>query len=180
MTEKEITVLVQACKAAGIDATKIKPENPFTKNGGTASMLKAAVAEIDPSLAAKWRVEAGSSLSLSTLNEIQSGGALSDAAKNDLWNHDPVFVTETIHEREKSEAAMLRQLEENAAAAQLRNKTRELGGNEARAREVLKAEAAQAEARQQAQQEAHQQAAAMNQRIQQKQAEAARNAGVLL
>ena len=31
MTEKEIDVLAQACKAAGIDATKIKPENPFSK-----------------------------------------------------------------------------------------------------------------------------------------------------
>ena len=52
MTEKEIEVLAQACKAAGIDATKIKPENPFTKNGSTAAMLQAAVAEFHPEQAA--------------------------------------------------------------------------------------------------------------------------------
>ncbi len=54
MTSKEIEVLAQACRAAGIDATKIKPENPFTKNGGTAAMLQAAVAEFHQSLAEAW------------------------------------------------------------------------------------------------------------------------------
>ena len=59
MTEKEIDVLAQACRAAGIDASKIKPENPFTKNGGTATILQAAVAELHPEQAAEWRVAAG-------------------------------------------------------------------------------------------------------------------------
>ena len=69
MTEKEIEVLAQACKASGIDATKIKPENPFTNNGGTATMLQAAVAEFHPEQAAMWRVAAGGSLSLATMAE---------------------------------------------------------------------------------------------------------------
>ena len=43
--------MTQDCKAAGIDATKIKPEYPFTKNGGTATILQAAVAEFHPELA---------------------------------------------------------------------------------------------------------------------------------
>ena len=34
----DIKILQQACKAAPIDASKIKPENPFKKSGMTASL----------------------------------------------------------------------------------------------------------------------------------------------
>ena len=53
MTPKEIQILHQACVAAGVDASKIQPDNPFKKNGGTAQMLQAAVSEIDPAQAAR-------------------------------------------------------------------------------------------------------------------------------
>jgi len=33
MTPNEIEVLQRACQAARIDASKIKPENPFTSSG---------------------------------------------------------------------------------------------------------------------------------------------------
>ena len=84
MTEKEIEVLAQAWRAAGIDATKIKPENPFSKNEKTAEFLKAAVAEFHPKQAAEWRVAAGGSLSLATMAELQSGDELSAAAKSEI------------------------------------------------------------------------------------------------
>ena len=45
--------------AAGVDATKIQPDNPFSKSGETASMLQAAVSEINPAQAARWCVDAG-------------------------------------------------------------------------------------------------------------------------
>ena len=102
MTPQEIQVLQQACKAAGVNASKIRPQNPFTKSGSTASMIQAAVAELAPEQAAKWRCDAGGGLSVQTLAEMQSGGELSDAALSDLWLHDPVFVVDK--QREQSSA----------------------------------------------------------------------------
>ena len=102
MTPNEIEVLQRACQAARIDASKIKPENPFTKSGSTATLLQASVAEFAPEQAAKWRCEAGGGLSIQTLSEIQAGGDLSEAAMNDLWQHDHQFVADK--QREKSTA----------------------------------------------------------------------------
>ena len=65
---------------AGVDASKIQPDNPFKKNGGTAQMLQAAVSEIDPAQAARWRVGAGQGLAVATMAEAHSGGQLSERA----------------------------------------------------------------------------------------------------
>ena len=46
ITPKEIQILHQACVAAGVDASKIQPDNPFKKSGGTAQLLQAAVGEM--------------------------------------------------------------------------------------------------------------------------------------
>ena len=111
MTPKEIQILHQACVAAGVDATKIQPDNPFSKSGGTAQMLQAAVSEIDPAQAARWRVAAGHGLSLATMAEMQSGGELSEAAMQDLWEHDSAFVTDTIKQRQQAEEQTLAMFE---------------------------------------------------------------------
>ena len=96
---------------AGIDSSKISPSNPFEKSGSTAVMLQAAIAELDPAQAARWRVAAGGSLSVATMAELQSGEELSTAAQADLWNHDPEFVAEFQQQREKSLEAQLKALE---------------------------------------------------------------------
>ena len=70
MTPKQIALLNQACQMAGIDSSKISATNPFKKSGQTPAMLQAAVAEIDPAQAARWRVDAGELLSVSTLSEL--------------------------------------------------------------------------------------------------------------
>ena len=75
MTTKEIDILNRACIAAGIDSSKIQPENPFSKSGGTAAMLQAAVATIEPAQAAKWRVGSGSGLSVATMDHIAKRGS---------------------------------------------------------------------------------------------------------
>ena len=111
MTPKEIQILHQACVAAGVDATKISPANPFLKSGGTAAMLQAAVASIDPAQAAKWRVSAGQGLSLATMAEMQGGGELSAAAMQDLWNHDSAFVADTIKQKQQAEQDLLAKME---------------------------------------------------------------------
>ena len=84
---------------AGVDSKKIKPENPFTKNGMTAGLIQAAIAELDPAQAARWRVDAGGGLSVATLTEVHAGGELSDAAKSDMWLHDPDFVVNRQREQ---------------------------------------------------------------------------------
>ena len=101
MTPKEIQVLHQACKAAGVDATKISATNPFKKSGLTASLLQAAVSEFAPEQAAKWRIDAGQGLSVATMAEIQSGGELSQSAMQDRSNHDPDFVADESQDPEQ-------------------------------------------------------------------------------
>ena len=114
MTPEEIQVLQQACKAAGVNASKIRPLNPFTKSGSTASMIQAAVAEFAPEQAAKWRCDAGGGLSVQTLAEMQSGGDLSQAAMNDLWLHDPVFVADKQREQSSVVEKQLKWLDAEA------------------------------------------------------------------
>ena len=111
MTPQEIDILNRACIAAGIDSSKIQPANPFEKSGGTAAMLQAAVASIDPAQAAKWRVSAGQGLSVATMAEMQSGQQLSESAMQDLWDHDSAFVVDTIKQRQQAEEQTLAMFE---------------------------------------------------------------------
>ena len=180
MTPNEIQILHQACIAAGVDATKIQPDNPFKKSGGTAAMLQAAVASIDPAQAAKWRVEAGGSLSIATLAEMQSGNQLSPKAMEDLWQHDAAFVVDYQKQQQVSEAAMLKQMEDDSAALRLRNKMREVGGNEARAKEALAREDAADQERQLKQQQAAEHSRQFEQRMAQQRQQAAQAAGVFI
>ena len=180
MTPKEIDILNRACIAAGIDSSKIQPENPFSKSGGTAAMLQAAVATIEPAQAAKWRVSAGGGLSIATLAELESGQQLSQQAQKDLWEHDAAFVVDYQQQQQSSEAAMFKQLEEQAAASRLRSKMRETGGNESKAREVLAREEAADEAKKEQQLASAEHARQMNQRLEQQRQNAARMAGVFI
>ena len=117
MTPKQIQLLNRACLMAGIDSSKISPSNPFEKSGSTAGMLQAAIAELDPAQAARWRVAAGGSLSVATMAELQSGEELSAAAQADLWAHDPEFVAEFQQQREAGLAAQLKAMEDGATAS---------------------------------------------------------------
>jgi len=178
MTPKEIQVLNQACKSAGIDASKIQPANPFEKSGGTASLLQAAVAAVDPAQAAKWRVSAGGGLSIATLAELESGQQLSQQAQKDLWEHDADFVVDYQQQQQSSKVSMLQQLEDETAASRLRNKMREVGGNEDRAREAIQREDAADQARKEQQLASAEHARQMEQRINQQRLNAANLAGV--
>ena len=153
MTPKEIQILNQACQIAGIDSTKISPSNPFEKSGGTAQLLQAAVGEIDPAQAAKWRVAAGGSLSIATLAEMQTGQPLSQKALEDRWQHDSGFVVD--YQKEQQAAEKKREVDMNQAIAEsrLRRFMDRTGGNEAKARHLLKTED-EVIARQQAEQQA--------------------------
>ena len=165
---------------AGVDASKISPSNPFEKSGGTAQLLQAAVAEVSPQQAAKWRVAAGGSLSIATLSEMQGGGELSQAAMEDLWHHDAAFVVDYQKQKEASEAAMLKAMNDDAAAMRLRARTRQVGGNEARAREELAREDAADQERQLQKQQAAEHSRQFEQRMARQRQQAAQNAGVFI
>ena len=140
MTKKEIEVLAQACRAAGVDTTKIKPENPFERSGATAAFIQGAVEQIDPVMAAKWRVAAGGGLSLATMAELQSGQVLSETAQKDLFQHDPEYVKEVVAQRQNAEEQLLKQMAERTAEMRFQNTLRRAGGNEHVARRMIEAE----------------------------------------
>ena len=148
-TPKQIQLLNRACKMAGIDSSKISPSNPFEKSGSTAGMLQAAIAEIDPAQAARWRVAAGGSLSVSTLSELQGGEELSAAAQADLWAHDPEFVAEFQQQREKGLEAQLKALEDGANQKRFQNTLLQTGGDERQAKRMIAAQDAEQAARDQ-------------------------------
>lgn len=164
---------------AGIDARKITPENPFSKSGKTAELLQAAVSEFAPAQAAKWRVDAGGSLSVATLAEMQAGGELSEAAMNDLWQHDAAFVADRQKESQQQEQSLLQKMEQQADEMRLRNKARELGGNVDRAREALKAEAQRDAELQQQREQSERHAQQLNQRLEQQRQQARQMSGVV-
>ena len=147
MTPKQIQLLNRACKMAGIDSRKISPSNPFEKSGSTAGMLQAAIAELDPAQAARWRVAAGGSLSIATMAELQSGEELSAAAQADLWNHDPEFVAEFQQQQEKSFEAQLKAMEDGANQKRFQNTMIRTGGDERQAKRMMQAEDAEQAAR---------------------------------
>ena len=134
---------------AGIDSSKISPSNPFEKSGSTAGMLQAAIAEIDPAQAARWRVAAGGSLSVATMAELQGGEELSAAAQADLWNHDPEFVAEFQQQREKGLEAQLKALEDGAAASSEKRMLQQAKGDKHLAKRMMQAEDAENERLQQ-------------------------------
>ena len=155
---------------AGIDASKISPANPFSKSGGTAQMLQAAVSEIDPAQAARWSVSAGHGLSVSTMAEIQNGVELSQRAMQDLWEHDAAFVADRLKQKQLAEENLLAKFESESDRMR-------------RAREGDKAvdfQNAKNAAEEEAKAESLRRHNELQQRINQKQVQSARMAGRLI
>ena len=151
MTPKEIQILHQACVAAGVYPSKIQPDNPFKKSGGTAQMLQAAVAEIDPAQAAKWRTDSGQSLSVATMAELHSGEPLSDKAKQQLWDLDPKFVEDVQKQQVKHEQDILKQMRDSTAEKRWNTTLNQVGGDQHQAKRVIEAEDQRMAAQQQQQ-----------------------------
>ena len=179
MTKREIDVLNKACQITGTDPSTISAENPATKSGKIAQMLMVAAGEIDPEQAAMWRKAApGGGLSVATLAEVQSGQQLSKRAQQELWEKDPEYVVQSTQERQQQFEADEKSLDELAAASRLRNKMRETGGNERRAREAIAREDAADQEREVQKQQAADHARQLNQRLEQQRQQSARMAGV--
>jgi hypothetical protein len=82
MTPKEIKILHEACMAAGVNPSQISAENPFKKTGKTAEVIQMSVAGLDPVQAARWRKEAGHTISLETAAMLAGHAPPSQEALN--------------------------------------------------------------------------------------------------
>ena len=183
-TEREVNLLLAACRMTGTDPTKITCENPATKSGKTAQMLMVAAGEIDPEQAARWRQAApGGQLSVATKGECYAakrGADLSPAAQQELWEKDPDYVKRRLEGQKGSDEAILAALDKAADELRLKNAIHSCGGNEAEAKRQIAAQD-QAEAqRQQQREESERHAMALNQRLEQKRQQARQMAGGIL
>lgn len=113
MNNTELKVLLEACKAAGIPAHEVRPDNPF-KHGGTprAQMLQAAVESINPAQAAAWRVEAGGSISLATAAAEAQLMPHTKETREDLYRHNPTYVTQQQQDAADRDAALLKDMDD--------------------------------------------------------------------
>ena len=113
MTNTELQVLLEACKAAGIPPHEVRPDNPFTHSGTPRSkMIQVAVESINPAQAAAWRVEAGGSISLATAAAEAQLIPHTQETRADLFRHNPTYVTQKQQEQSDWEANQLKAMDE--------------------------------------------------------------------
>lgn len=140
MTDREIDVLYEGARMAGEDPSKISLSNPFSKSGKKAELIQIACAEVDPEQAAIWRLQEGRGISVGTAKECRSGQPLSDQAKADLWAHDPRYVREEIAERASRKERDEAKIEADYQALRLKNRLKSCGGDERKAKEMIRLE----------------------------------------
>ena len=152
MTPKEIKILHQAALLAGLDASALQVANPFTKGGRQAEFLCAAVQEVDPVQAAQWRVEAGGGISLQAAAVLAGHAEPTPEVLENLYQHDPAFCRDELQRRKAKEADVMAKYEQAAEQGRLQRFMERTGGDEAKARHLLKTEN-EVHARQQAEQQ---------------------------
>ena len=114
MSEKELQLLVNAAQLARLNPSDLKPINPFSQQGGKATSMQVAVAELDPAQAARWRVEAGESISLESAAAKAGLTPMSRAAHNELSAIDADYITGQEEAKARREADLLASLEKGA------------------------------------------------------------------
>lgn len=114
MSEKELQLLVNAAQLARLNPSELKPINPFSQQGGKATSMQVAVAELDPAQAARWRVEAGESISLESAAAKAGLTPMSRAAHNELSAIDADYITGQEEAKGRREADLLASLEKGA------------------------------------------------------------------
>jgi len=127
MTEKEIKVLLNAAKKAGLNPSKLQPRNPWTLQGPVAESLQLSLTSVDPELSQQWQKEAGVGLSLAAI-AVQKG--LEPLSAETLAEFQEKAPADLIEAQKAREADIQRGYEEAAAATAARlasqsNPTRE-------------------------------------------------------
>jgi len=113
-------VLLEAAKVAQMDPSNLKPLNPFSQNGATAQTLQMAVQQVDPILAARWRNEAGESISLASAAAKAGLRPMTQSTHDELSSLDADYLRGQEEAKARREADLLASLE--AGADSLREK----------------------------------------------------------
>ena len=107
-------MLLDAASLARIPADTLKPVNPFSQTGPRAEAMQMAVADVNPAQAARWRMEAGETISLASAAAKAGLAELSPGAQKELAELDPDFITGQAEAKAAWEAKMLDQMSEQA------------------------------------------------------------------
>ena len=114
LTENELKVLLDAATLAKIPASDLKPVNPFSQQGDRAKAMQIAVQEINASQAARWRVEAGDSVSLAAAAAKAGLTEINRTVHEELSQLDADYITGQQESAARREADLLASLEKGA------------------------------------------------------------------
>ena len=106
---------MEAARVAKLDPSQLKVVNPFSQQGGVAQTMQSAVDQLNPAQAAKWRVEAGESLSLQAAAAQQGITEMTNKTHQELMTLDAGYRSEYEQSRSQREADVLARMESDAA-----------------------------------------------------------------
>ena len=131
LTDKaDIELLLKAAAFAKIPTEALKPESPWSFKGHTAMVLQAAVEELSPETAARWRSESGSSISLKTVAAELGLEPHTKETHEDLLAHDPRAVIQHRAAKEQWEQDQLAAMEKAISDIQTKKYGAPLDANE--------------------------------------------------
>lgn len=107
-------MLLDAASVAKIPATDLKPINSYTQTEPKAEAMQMAVADVNPSQAARWRLEAGETISLASAAAKAGLAEMTAGVKQGLTELDPNFITRQAEAKAAWEEKMLEQMNEQA------------------------------------------------------------------
>ena len=111
-------MLLDAATLAKIPVSDLKPVNPFSQQGERAKMMQMAVQEISAAQAARWRVEAGDSVSLAAAAAKAGLTEMTRTVHEELSQLDADYITGQQESAARREADLLASLEKGAADLQ--------------------------------------------------------------
>jgi hypothetical protein len=114
MDDAGVKLLLEAAKAARINPGKLSVRNPWTCEGNVAMAMQSAVSMINPSMAAKWKSEAGHSDSLETAAVKAGLTAPTHQSNAERYETDPDFVVGMEEAQASFEARMLKKFDSEA------------------------------------------------------------------
>ena len=114
MNDEQLKCLLQAASAAKLDASSLKPVNPWTQKGPTAEVLQMSVQANFPQMAAQWRVEAGETVSLAAAAAKAGISEMTPDVQKELLALDKDFIAGQEEAAARREADLLASLEKGA------------------------------------------------------------------
>lgn len=102
LSSDDLALLVRAAAAAGLDAGRLRPANPWAFTSTAATALQAAVSELDPVAAERLQQEAGITLSLGATAALEGLSEWSDDLLAELARVRPDAHRRLQQEREEA------------------------------------------------------------------------------